>query len=582
MTLVAIGIILTGGGVVMIVQAGGSGEGLSIVFIVGIWAIFVLYAIGLRRWQQQYWSNTPQEYADLDNDEASWEALEDVLTERKSPLEGPLRAFARTLLRRQRGGRVELLCSQDVISLIRPDSPYIPVDARLPGWLGTGQAVLVTMGLMGTFVGLTLGLFDAIPYLSGPHPDPDAAMELLLGGARLAFSKSVAGMYWSVVWLFMFREAEQAYDEIFQDLATHIDRSLKRASTEALLVELLEEQSALKGEVGSVKDQLRSEGQAFKDQLGRLSGQAPQASVVMQGPGISESGLQQMDRLTVATERLVPMVDRVLIVAERGVDSATMLREALEGMAVPLSHLKGALDGARGTLTAMPNGLTGTLQASIGAIAGTLEGGSQKWGDSMATITARMDASTAAMGQVAAQVAKAGEALARSMGEARQVVQDFRTSGEGLSRSLAETDRAVAVAVRPMQDAVQTLSQVQHALQAERAAFEGLRQTMASQAQAVEGLLKQYEGLTGALSDQMGNQLEQVGGTLENLQRGYRVFHEQTLAGMDAYQKQLLEFLPELERRLQFPGYVKELEQAMVMEVESRKDLSEVLKRLGR
>jgi ABC-type transporter Mla subunit MlaD len=168
------------------------------------------------------------------------------------------------------------------------------------------------------------------------------------------------------------------------------------------------------------------------------------------------------------------------------------------------------------------------------------------------------------------------------MGEARQVVQDFRTSGEGLSRSLAETDRAVAVAVRPMQDAVQTLSQVQHALQAERAAFEGLRQTMASQAQAVEGLLKQYEGLTGALSDQMGTQLEQVGGTLENLQRGYRVFHEQTLAGMDAYQKQLLEFLPELERRLQFPGYVKELEQAMVMEVESRKDLSETLKRLGR
>ena len=123
---------------------------------------------------------------------------------------------------------------------------------RLPALLATGQGVLISLGLIGTFLGLTLGLMSAVPKLTaadrpavaeqaasgatagqsvaGPSSGDDRiagmqdGMEDLLGGARLAFAKSVAGVAFAMLWGLRLRHAEARRDEHLDALAEELDR----------------------------------------------------------------------------------------------------------------------------------------------------------------------------------------------------------------------------------------------------------------------------------------------------------------------------------------------------------------------
>jgi long-subunit acyl-CoA synthetase (AMP-forming) len=67
-----------------------------------------------------------------------------------------------------------------------------------PWWFGVGASVLISIGLAGTFLGLTMGLMDAVPkLLEGKH---DEAVNELLAGAQLAFLKSLAGIVLGTLW----------------------------------------------------------------------------------------------------------------------------------------------------------------------------------------------------------------------------------------------------------------------------------------------------------------------------------------------------------------------------------------------
>lgn len=490
--LIGVGVLLTAGGVAMVVSAGGSGEGLSIGFILGISAVFVVYAVGLMRWKRRWHAPDFRQTSEPVSRRQGWAALDKRLAEARNPLVEPLRAYSRSLLQRDD----QLMRSQDALATIHPSSPYIPAEDRLPGWLGTGQAVLVTLGLMGTFIGLTIGLFEAVPLLAGAHPNPDEAMTLLLGGARLAFSKSVAGMYWSVVWLFFFREAEQEYDEIFQDLATYIDDSVPRASVEALLWQANDERAA------------------------------------------------GLERLVQALSQRVERAERPMAVASGG--APTDLG--------PLVEMLGRLERA---LSRPPERPAEKIMEQLSEAISRMTASTERLPTMLAERGAKQEAAFQASQQAVQMSAS------QQLQESHVVVQEFRAAGQELCRQLQEVNRAAAAAAAPIRDAASTLSQVQYALTTEREAFENLRRLAGTQAQD----LREHLG-----------EVDQRLGTLQN---GYQTFHAQSLANMDAWQKQMLEFLPEMERRLHFPGYVKELEQALAMEAESRRDLVEVLKKLG-
>ncbi len=71
---------------------------------------------------------------------------------------------------------------------------------RPPSWLGAGTTTLISLGLAGTFLGLTLGLFNAVPLLL--EKQTDAAIQALLAGAQLAFVKSLLGIVLGTLWSF--------------------------------------------------------------------------------------------------------------------------------------------------------------------------------------------------------------------------------------------------------------------------------------------------------------------------------------------------------------------------------------------
>lgn len=109
-----------------------------------------------------------------------------------------------------------------------PDDPHLLMPPLLPA----GQPVLISIGLFGTFLGLSYGLMYSIPCIdpnaaghaacieeivaSGTPPaEAEAAsmqygMSKLLSGARLAFSKSVAGIGLGLSYMILFRLAERA------------------------------------------------------------------------------------------------------------------------------------------------------------------------------------------------------------------------------------------------------------------------------------------------------------------------------------------------------------------------------------
>jgi len=78
---------------------------------------------------------------------------------------------------------------------------------RGPGALALGQSALIALGLVGTFLGLTYGLLNADGLSQGTEKQQEA-MATLMGGAKLAFIKSLAGIWCAMLWSVRFRDLE--------------------------------------------------------------------------------------------------------------------------------------------------------------------------------------------------------------------------------------------------------------------------------------------------------------------------------------------------------------------------------------
>ena len=123
---------------------------------------------------------------------------------------------------------------------LREGSSLVPSTIRPGPWLSAGQAFLISLGLFGTFVGLSYGLHESIPYIDQSDPehaerlrgvageqagaDSEAlamqvGMSNLLNGARTAFSKSVAGIGLGLSYMLLWRLAQAEYRRRLVDVA---------------------------------------------------------------------------------------------------------------------------------------------------------------------------------------------------------------------------------------------------------------------------------------------------------------------------------------------------------------------------
>lgn len=158
---------------------------------------------------------------------------------------GPLMDFLTTQVARQglevsgarrlRAGASETL-AEELQSRPAPLGP--------PYWLATGQGVLVSLGLLGTFLGLSLGLLQAVPKLQGDPEAMQVGMQALLGGAKLAFVKSLAGVLCAMVWGLRYRQLEEARDALVGVCKDWLDERYPPVSTEELMARMLAEQAA--------------------------------------------------------------------------------------------------------------------------------------------------------------------------------------------------------------------------------------------------------------------------------------------------------------------------------------------------
>lgn len=309
---------------------------------------------------------------------------------------------------------------------------------RLPALLATGQGVLISLGLIGTFLGLTLGLMSAVPKLTaadrpavaeqaalggtvgesvaGPSSGDDRiagmqdGMGDLLGGARLAFAKSVAGVAFAMLWGLRLRHAEARRDEYLDALAEGLDRRWPLLTSQQIQLdaaakvnEILEKLAAITSAEGARAETRGQELQSTVARLGeKVEKRADELVVTMQD--LSEAlpaaiGAQTGNQvLQLLAPQFGALVNEMKKLTEGGNDQiskamlgkadaeVSSLKRALADVVETLgrlpadytSHMKEVQDGMKGVMgtvgttvtdaSANLSGVSGDLRATIAEI----------------------------------------------------------------------------------------------------------------------------------------------------------------------------------------------------------------------
>jgi hypothetical protein len=140
-------------------------------------------------------------------------------------------------LRRAASGRTVQVSGVDLLPSEAVEPVLSVTDAEAPpSWLGLGQSVLISLGLVGTFLGLTIGIYSAAEGILSPDPkEVQEAMGVLMGGAKLAFAKSLAGVVAAMIWSFRYGQLEDAWAERRTRARAWLDVTFPPLSSERLL-----------------------------------------------------------------------------------------------------------------------------------------------------------------------------------------------------------------------------------------------------------------------------------------------------------------------------------------------------------
>ena len=212
-------------------------------------------------------------------------------------------------------------------------------------WLQAGQAVLVSVGLFGTFFGLSFGLRNSIPCFDASDPgfqdcrsaareeavaqgrtdtggDDMLAMErgmnLLLEGARTAFSKSLAGIGLGLSYMLLWKLAERRRAALISEVAGKIDGWIPSVTGEELSRERAAE---LRGAVDGLAAR-QPDGAALSAAAGELARGAAAMVAVAERLGAASDTLGEFKAEKIAIEvargvrgavedRLAPTLDNI-------------------------------------------------------------------------------------------------------------------------------------------------------------------------------------------------------------------------------------------------------------------------------
>lgn len=228
-----------------------AGDPLSVFFVTLAVATSVMLTAGLVLWERKLRAVFDALGGEkLSGDRLTVERLEGT------PFKAVAEAFRGTLIKLPEGW----VRTESAGPLVRAEGV---AGLQPPAWLPSGQALLVSLGLFGTFFGLSYGLLESIPCIDqqdarhaacltslGDAAGADSAsaetramergMSILLSGARTAFSKSVAGIGLGVAWLLLWRQREDYWRREVLRVGDRLDAAYPYRPASMLVLDRLE------------------------------------------------------------------------------------------------------------------------------------------------------------------------------------------------------------------------------------------------------------------------------------------------------------------------------------------------------
>lgn len=401
---------------------------------------------------------------------------------------------------------------------LRDGSTLVPSAIRPGPLLSAGQPFLVSLGLFGTFFGLSYGLQESIPYIDKSDPDHielvaevskaesqedgealamQVGMSNLLGGAKTAFSKSVAGIGLGLSYMLLWRLGQAAHRKRLEEIGEHVDRFHLYVSSEDLLRESMAE---LAQEVRGLRE-AQPDGAALASAGAQLASGAASLSAVAERLGGVSDVLGEFRAETIAREvaagvrgaveeRLAPTMERIsdglqhLHDMKREQDEAVarQLRALVESLRedalLPIAREVAATNEQTRGVTLVVRELGGTVAESSAAVhAATAQ---------MSELTINLSAfQKDALGQLNEFADKLGESMERQRAA-------FEASAASATRSFAAQTTALTAAGDVASDAIRRAgTEASETLVTVRTTFgDALR----GQQEALQRVLSELEG----------------------------------------------------------------------------------------
>ena len=347
--------------------------------------------------------------------------------------------------------------------------------------------ILTGLGIIGTFVGLSIGIYLAAPGLnSNEMSDAKQALNTLLDGAALAFITSIAGLVSSLAFSYFEKMRLHRFNKRCQSLVAEIDARVEYFSAERLANKALEESKKQSLALGSFANDLAvSLGQVIEQQVAAPMVQAIDALRNEQksandetleklikefSSSISGAAGEEMKAFATSVEVMSKQMEQQVASLNNGQEEMQKAsKQAVEDMSAALS--KGSADIAKGIADAVSD-LSAGMSDAIKGVTSELEQAAAKMArdlssaiENVTDIASQLKAASAEMATLAESNKEIHSQLgvtlelskeliekaAQANVEFREVAAEFETYGkavkehtDALSKSTRNTENYVS------------------------------------------------------------------------------------------------------------------------------------------
>ena len=367
---------------------------------------------------------------------------------------------------------------------------------RYPGSLPNAlPGVFTAVGLLGTFVGIAMGLADIEP--TAATEDLMEGIRTLMGGMSTAFATSIVGITWSVWWLFEFRIAERRLKSRLDLFLAETARMFRVAEPHETLVRIAEGNESVRRAADAIKDtaeeikgNVQSLGQDLADAL------EPYFEKHIAGP-IRSLNTELGDRQTKALRGMVEAFQNTLAssVKQELSEFGRALRAASDHQANAAREMEGFF--AR---------LTEVSEVQVKLLARTTE---------VATV---FDRGLAALAEATEAIEGAGESARDTMAAAREAMDIARGLTEESRRQLEVQEKLSKAARRSWDEQASLLEGMQANL--DRLATDlgdKIMEFQTSSAQKISEVFHVFDSEMAKVVDHLGGTLAELRDVTEEL-----------------------------------------------------------------